>query len=102
MPDDTQKRKKAAAIKYDPGADDVPILSAYGEGHVAKRIIQTARDAGVPVMPDAGLASMLARLSVGDEIPPALYEVVAKVLVYVSELDSEYGRRIRGAAGEKG
>lgn len=91
-------KKRAAAIKYDPEHDNVPIMSAYGEGYMAEKIIKAAEEAGVPVLPDPGLADMLARLSVGDEIPPELYEVVAKVLVFVSELDKSYGDRIRSQA----
>lgn len=93
-------KKRAAALSYDPSKDAVPILAAYGEGHVAERIIETAEQAGVPVLPDPSLASMLSKMSVGDEIPPSLYEVVAKVLVFVSEMDREYGARIK-AASEK-
>lgn len=94
-------KKRAAAVSYDPESDAVPILSAFGEGYVAEKIIETAEEAGVPVVEDTDLASMLAKMSVGDEIPPSLYEVVAKVLVFVSELDQSYGSRIRQYAKQQ-
>jgi flagellar biosynthesis protein len=93
--------KRAAALSYSPGEDKAPILSAFGEGFLAEKIIHAAREAGVPVLPDADLASMLAKMSVGDEIPSSLYEIVAKVLLFVGEMDKEYGRKIRRASREK-
>lgn len=91
-------KKRAAALRYDPQKDDVPVMTAFGEGYLAERIIEAARQADVPVVPDPSLASMLAKLSMGDEIPPALYEVVARILLHVSELDQEYGQNLRSAA----
>ena len=46
-------------------------------------------------MKDRELASMLSQLSIGDEIPPVLYEVVANVLIFVSDMDRKYGSKIR-------
>ena len=94
-------KKRAAALKYDPNNDAVPILSAFGEGYVAERIIETAEEHGVPVLPDPNLAGMLSKLSVGDDIPPALYEVVAKILIFVGEMDRGYGQRLGRAAEER-
>ena len=93
----TTKTKKAAALRYDPVSDDVPVVAAVGEGHVAERIIKKAAEYGVPVVEDAGLASVLTKMSAGDYIPPQLYEVVAKVLIFVSQMDRGYGDRLRGA-----
>jgi flagellar biosynthesis protein len=87
---------RAAALKYEPGEDDAPILAAFGEGHLARKIVDIAKESGVPVMPDPSLASMLSKVSVGDEIPAELYEAVAKVLAFVAEVDKRYGQRVRG------
>ena len=86
---------RAAAISYDPAENDAPILSAFGEGYLAQKIVEVARESGVPVMPDPSLASMLSKVSVGDEISPEMYDAVAKVLVFVSEIDRSYGERIK-------
>ena len=95
---DKQAKRRAAALRYDPERDAVPVLAAFGEGHVAERIVERAREADVPVMPDPDLAGMLARLSVGDDIPPALYEVVARVLIFVGEVNRGYGHSLQQAA----
>lgn len=86
------KKKRAAALSYDPEKNGVPIMTAFGEGVVADNIIEKARSADVPVVTDAGLAGMLAKLSIGDEIPQELYDVVARVLIFISQVDSSYGK----------
>ena len=85
---------RAAAISYNPDEDSAPILSAFGEGYLAEKIVAVAKESGVPVLPDPGLSSMLSKISVGDEIPEELYEAVAKVLIFVSEVDRGYGEKI--------
>ena len=92
---DSKKITRAAALSYDPAENDVPVLSAFGEGYVARKIVEVARESGVPVLPDPSLTSMLSKISVGDEIPPDMYEAVAKVLVFVSEVDRSYGEKIK-------
>jgi len=95
MADEVKKKMQAAALSYDPGENDVPILSAFGEGNVAQKIVDVARESGVPVVPEPGLTGLLSRLSVGDEIAPEMYDAVAKVLAFVSEMDRTYGEKVR-------
>jgi flagellar biosynthesis protein FlhB len=71
----------ACALKYDEnGGDEAPVLVASGHGDLAKRIMEAARQYGVPVLRDVPLARALVELEVGDEIPEALYETVAEIL----------------------
>lgn len=91
--DAVARGKTAAALKYEPGKDDVPIISALGEGYVAERIIEKAVESNVPVVEDKSLAEMLAKFSAGDAIPPRLYEAVAQVLVFISRLDAQAQER---------
>ena len=88
---------RAAAISYDPEGLGVPVLAAFGEGLMAEKIISVAKESGVPILPDPTLSSMLSKVSVGDEIPEELYEAIAKVLVFVGEVDRKYSERIRAA-----
>jgi len=89
--------RRAAAISYDPDNNNAPVLAAFGEGYVADRIVAVAKETGVPIVPDPSLSSMLAKVSIGDEIPEELYEAVAKVLIFVSEVDRSYGDKLRTA-----
>lgn len=71
----------AVALRYDASRNDsAPQVVARGHRLVAERIKQVARQAGVPIVHDVPLARALADLSLGDEIPEALYEAVATLL----------------------
>ncbi len=86
MAENKKNVKTAVAIAYDP-KDVAPTVVASGKGKVAERIIETAREADVPVHEDSKLANTLSSLEIGDAIPPELYEVVAEVLVFVDRMD---------------
>ncbi|MDR1665239.1 MAG: EscU/YscU/HrcU family type III secretion system export apparatus switch protein [Clostridiales bacterium] len=79
-------RMRAVAVKYDP-TDVAPKVVAKGVGVIADKIIDKARDTNVPVYQDAQLAEDLTKLELGEHIPPELYEVVAQVLIFISDLD---------------
>ena len=74
------------AVKYDP-MDTAPAVVAKGAGHTADRILDKARQAKIPVYKDAQLTDELTRIDLGAQIPPELYEVVAQVLIFISDLD---------------
>ena len=69
-----------AALRYT--GDGAPKVVAAGRGHIAASILERAREAGVPVHRDPELASALAQLSLGDEIPEAMWTAVAEVLAW--------------------
>ena len=83
----TPKQKTAVALGYDPNEDNAPRVIASGKGALADRIIEKAQEADIPVHEDDKLAGTLARLDIGEAIPPELYEVVAEVLVFVDAMD---------------
>lgn len=86
-PDEPQRPRRAAALRYDRESGGAPKVVAAGAGHVADRILTLAREAGVPVREDAALAEALARLEQQVEIPPELYAAVAESLVWAYSLD---------------
>jgi flagellar biosynthesis protein FlhB len=76
----------ACALRYgEAEGDEAPVVVASGEGELAARIAQAARDWGVPIVRDVPLARALIELEVGDAIPEALYEAVAEILREVWE-----------------
>ena len=79
-------RQRAAAVKYDP-TDIAPKVVAKGAGVVAEKIIEKAKETDVPIYKDDKLAEELTRLDLGEHIPPELYEVVAQILIFISDLD---------------
>jgi flagellar biosynthesis protein len=94
MPDPGQQppRRRATALRYEQGRF-APEVVATGAGMVADRIIAAAREAGVPVRHDPGLAEALAALDLGQEIPPAMWTAVAEALAWAYRLDAAAGKR---------
>ena len=86
------KPDKAVAVKYDNKQMSAPRVTAKGEGFIARKIVERAIEADVPIVEDAALVSALISLELGEEIPSELYEVVARVLAWVYKIDKESGR----------
>lgn len=85
--------KKAAALKYDPARNDAPEITALGQGIVAEKILEEAEKNGVPIVEDEQSAEILSKFAVGDAIPPALYSVVAEMLVFLYRMDKTMPQR---------
>ena len=77
--------KRAAALRYE--GSGAPKVVAAGRGHVAQRIIDEAKAAGVPIRDDAALAESLAKLELQSEIPEELWVAVAEALVWAHRVD---------------
>lgn len=88
------KMKKAVAVQYD-SREISPKVIAKGAGIVADNIIEKASESKVPIYEDASLVESLTKVEIGQAIPPELYEIVAEVLVFVSDLD-ELKNRVGG------
>ncbi len=88
---DTQTAdRKAVALRYQPEtADSAPVVAASGRGHLAERILEVAREAGVAIHEDADLVELLAASEVGDEIPVEAFIAVAEILRYVYQANGE-------------
>jgi flagellar biosynthetic protein FlhB len=73
----------SVALRYD-ASHLAPVVVAKGKDHVAFKIRELAREAGVAVVPDPPLArSLHASVEVGQMIPEELFEAVAQLLAYV-------------------
>lgn len=83
------KLKKAVALKYDRTKDSAPRLSAKGTGHVAERIIELARQEGIPISEDPDLVGALVQLDFYEEIPPELYRAVAEILAFAYRMNKK-------------
>ncbi|MBH5316660.1 EscU/YscU/HrcU family type III secretion system export apparatus switch protein [Paenibacillus sp. GSMTC-2017] len=79
--------RKAVALKYEPGERTAPVLIAKGSGQIADRILEKAKENGIPVQEDASLVEVLSKLDVDQEIPPELYALVAEILSFVYQSD---------------
>ena len=71
--------QKAVALSYDEEGQAAPVIVASGVGYMARRIIQAAKDSGVPIYEDA---TVLTQLDLGSEIPQELYAAIVDIYVY--------------------
>lgn len=80
----------AIALKYDPAISDAPIVIAKGQRLIALRIKELAKEAGIPIVEDKPLARALFKtVEVGEQVPPALFRAVAKVLGYIYRMKNK-------------
>ena len=81
-----KERKRAAALKYKKGYD-APVVTAAGMGYIADKIIEKAKENKVAIVENRELAELLTNVEVGEAIPYELYEAVAHVIAYVTDID---------------
>ena len=90
-------RKAAAALRYKAHKEPAPRLVAKGAGQLAEKILQAARDAGIPIHEDPDLLALLMTLNIDDIIPPDMYVAVAEVLAFIYRMNEEQ----KGLGGTK-
>ena len=78
------KRQLAIALHYD--RTGAPRVVAKGKGSIGAKIIEVAKEHGIPIEENEVLAGALSHVELGDEIPAELYKAVAEVLVFVLRL----------------
>ncbi len=83
-------RKRAVALKYHPKKDAAPKVTAKGDGWLAERIIELARQHGIPIHEDPALVQILSRLELHQEIPAETYLIVAEVLAFVYSMNQRW------------
>jgi flagellar biosynthetic protein FlhB len=78
----------AVALKYDPERAGAPIVVAKGADIVAGKIRELARENNVPILEAPPLArALFAHCELEEQIPAALYTVVAEVMAWVFQLN---------------
>ncbi len=74
----------AVALHYDKKA--APRVVAKGRGTLGEKIVEIAKEHGVPIQENEVLAGALSHVELDDEIPAELYKAVAEVLIFVMRL----------------
>ncbi|MCE5236835.1 MAG: EscU/YscU/HrcU family type III secretion system export apparatus switch protein [Clostridiaceae bacterium] len=82
-----QRELSAAALKYDAGSNAAPRVVGLGKGHLAKKMLDAAKEHNVPMKEDEALVRSLSKLDIGQEIPVELYQAVAEVLAFLYKMD---------------
>ncbi len=77
----------AVAIRYNPDEMEAPYVLAKGEGYLAQKIKEVARENDIHMVENKPLARMLYHnVEIGEMVPPELYQAVAEVLAFVYSL----------------
>ena len=85
-----QTKTSAVSLQYNRGDNNAPKVTAKGQGWVAEKIIALAQEQNIPIKKDKDLMALLEKIDVGQEIPEALYKIVAELLAWVYHLNKEY------------
>ncbi len=77
----------SVALKYDASTMESPKVVAKGVDLIALKIREIATNNNIPIVEDRVLARVLySTIELGGEVPPKLYQAVAKILSYVYQL----------------
>ena len=88
MKQESSTRRQAAALRYEPKQDRAPRLIAKGQGALAEKLIELARQHDIPIRQDKNLLQILSRLDLNEEIPSQVYQVVAEILAFIYRLSN--------------
>ena len=90
----SEKPKKAVALSYDEQLSDAPRVLASGSGLIAETIIERAKEAGIHIQENPDLIELLAKVPVGEEVPPELYQTIAEVLAFVYSVNEKFKHKL--------
>lgn len=82
-----EPRKKAVALRYHPDEDSAPRVVGKGQGVLAARILEIARENNIPIQEDPDLVEVLAALELGQLIPEDLYAALAEILSFLYRMN---------------
>jgi flagellar biosynthesis protein len=94
--DDKREITKAVALIYDPEKDDAPRVVASGQGLIAEKILEIARQNQLAIRDDPLLTEALLQVDLNQAIPAELYAVVAEVFAFVYRLREKHQKSILG------
>ncbi len=92
--------KRAIALEYD--GTNAPRITAMGSDALALRIVEIAREHGIPLLENDELAGLLSQLDLGDEIPETLYLCVAQIIAFAYRLRGRVPQDWNPARGQHG
>jgi len=100
MPIQTHPKKAVAIIYDEKQTGSAPRVLASGQGFIAERIIETARESNIHIHEDPNLVELLAKVPTGDHIPVELYQTVAEVLAFVYQVNEKFKHKLTPGTGK--
>jgi flagellar biosynthesis protein len=87
---DFKRPKSAVSLRYNSTSDLAPKVTAKGKGSIAENIVTLAKEHNIPIKEDPDLVEVLSQVEVNQDIPPAVYHVVAELLAFVYQINKNY------------
>lgn len=81
--------QKAVALAYEQNEHRAPKVLAKGEGLIAQKIIEKAKEYDIPLFQSKALVDSLIHLEIDEEIPPELYKAVVEVFIWLYKTESK-------------
>jgi Uncharacterized homolog of the cytoplasmic domain of flagellar protein FhlB len=75
---------RAIALSY-TDALEAPLVLASGKGLLAERMLEIARDCGIPVVADPDLSAILSSAEIGSCIPAESWEAAAAIFAFLEK-----------------
>ncbi|MCL2155993.1 MAG: EscU/YscU/HrcU family type III secretion system export apparatus switch protein [Leptospirales bacterium] len=85
---------KSIALQYDKYA---PKVIASAMGFLAEKMVEIAKEKGIPVYKDADLAEILYKFKAGDSIPESLFNAVSVVMAYCYRINSDFRQKVKNS-----
>ena len=92
--------QQAIALAYAAG-EYAPKVVAKGRGAIAEQIIARAKEHGVHIHQSKELVSLLMKVDLDEDIPPALYRVVAELLAWLYHIETEKSQAMSASVEQK-
>lgn len=86
---DSKTLADSIAVSLEYEGSGAPKVTAKGKGYIAQEIIETAKTHGIPIQQDPELINLLSQVELNQEIPEALYEAVAQVLIFAYQISGK-------------
>ena len=78
----------AVALKWE--GNGAPRVTAKGKGETAQRILQLAKEHGIPLEHERDLVELLVLVDLNQEIPQSLYVAVAEIIAFAYSLKGTF------------
>ncbi|WP_144461388.1 EscU/YscU/HrcU family type III secretion system export apparatus switch protein [Siminovitchia fortis] len=88
--------KEAVALGGRINDGKAPIVMAKGKGVTAEKILEAAKENGIPVQQDPALVELLGQLDLNETIPEELFEAVAEIFAFIYRLDRKMAEEKTG------
>jgi len=82
--------QQAVAVQWNPVTEELPTITASGEGALAAEILRMAAEHNIPIRQDNDLLQVLSLLDVGESIPAQAHTAIAEILAFIYWSNQQY------------